>query len=60
MGSNDANRRNNLDQYLNGFLNSVSDPVHKRILQAYQKGDPVGSMEAELARILREVLQGED
>ncbi|TEU05247.1 hypothetical protein E3I90_04605 [Candidatus Bathyarchaeota archaeon] len=49
-----------LKEYQAELLEKVSDPVHKRLIEAYQLKDPVGSMEDELGRILLEVLQNED
>jgi len=38
----------------------ISDPVHKRLIKAYQGNDPTTSMESELKAILLEILQRED
>ena len=46
--------------YLDELLSQLSDPVHKRLIQAYRGIDPVQSMESELGKILTEVLQRED
>lgn len=46
--------------YVQGLLERLSDPVHKRLIEAYGGDDPVGSMESELANILKEVLNRED
>ncbi len=48
------------EKYLDELLEKLSEPVHKRLIQAYQGNDPVQSMESELANILIEVLQHED
>ena len=48
------------EEFLNELQKELSNPLHKRLLQAYQGSDPVQSMEAELARILLEVLHRED
>ncbi len=45
---------------LDKLLKEVSDPVHKRLIQAYMGNDPVQSMESELGKILTEVLYLED
>jgi len=42
------------------FLDTLSDPVHKRLIEAHGGDDPVRSMESELANILKEVLNRED
>jgi hypothetical protein len=50
-------RRN---QFLKELLEQVSDPLHRRLVEAYTGDDPVKSMENELSKILREVLRHED
>ena len=47
-------------EYLDELLKKISDPVHKRLIQAYMGNDPVQSMESELGKILTEVLHLED
>jgi len=48
------------EKYLDELLEELSDPVHKRLIEAYQGDDPVQSMESELGKILIEVLRCED
>ena len=48
------------EKYLDELLAELSDPVHKRLIEAYQGDDPVQSMESELGKILIEVLRCED
>lgn len=48
------------EKYIEEFLAALSDPIHKRLIQAYQGSDPVQSMESELGKILMEALQRED
>jgi hypothetical protein len=48
------------DEFLSGLLEEVSDPIHRRLIKAYQGHDPVHSMEAELGEILLEVARRED
>lgn len=48
------------EEYLDELLAELSDPVHKRLIQAYRGDDPVQSMESELGRILMEVLRREN
>jgi len=43
--------------FLADLLATVDDPNHKRILGAYKQIDPVASMEAELSRILLEIVE---
>lgn len=47
------------EEYLEELLGLLSDPVHKRIIKAYGREDPVQSMESELRNILSEVLPRE-
>jgi hypothetical protein len=42
--------------FLEDLLTSVDDPSHKKILGAYKQDDPIASMEAELSRILLEIV----
>ena len=46
--------------YVRQFLEQLSNPIHKRLIEAYEGDDPVVSMESELGRVLREVLENED
>jgi hypothetical protein len=49
------------DSYLKQLHDSLADPLHKRLIAAYQKGDdPVISMETELGSALSEILSRED
>jgi hypothetical protein len=48
------------NEFLSELLEEITDPIHKRIINAYQGDDPVHSMETELGKILLEVLTHED
>lgn len=48
------------EEFLNEILKEISDPIHRRLIQAYKGDNPVESMETELSKILSEVLQRED
>jgi len=48
------------EKYIEELLAMLSDPIHKRLIQAYQGSDPVKSMESELGEILMEALHRED
>jgi hypothetical protein len=49
------------EKFLNELLSNLENPLHKRIVAAYQgKDDPVASMEAELGAVLLEILNHED
>ena len=48
------------EEFLDELQRELSDPVHKRLIHAYQGDEPVQSMESELAKILLEVLRRED
>ena len=47
-------------EYVERFLEQLSDPIHKRLIGAYDDEDPAASMESELGRVLREVVENED
>ena len=47
-------------EYPAELLAELSEPVHKRLIQAYQGDDPLQSMESELRKILMETLKHED
>jgi hypothetical protein len=53
-------QRSSREEYLDELLAELSDPVHKRLIQAYRGNDPVQSMESELGKVLMEVLNRED
>ena len=55
-----ASERSRSEEFLDEVRREVTDPVHTRLIQAYRGDDPVKLMESELARILLEVLRGED
>jgi hypothetical protein len=48
------------EEYVEELLAELSEPVHKRLIQAYLGNNPVQSMESELGKILMEVLNRED
>lgn len=48
------------NKFLAELLEEVTNPLHKRLLEAYRESDPVDSMENELGKILLEVLSHED
>ena len=48
------------DVFLEELHSELSDPIHKRLIKAYQGSDPVQSMESELVNILLEILDNED
>ncbi len=47
-------------EYLARLSEVIADPTHRRVVAAYAGDDPVRSMEAELGRILQEILEHED
>ena len=55
-----ASDRSRGDEFLGEMERRVSDPLHKRLIQAYHGEDPAQSMEFELATILLEILHRED
>ena len=46
--------------FLLGLQAELTDPIHLRLIQAYEGDNPVESMETELGEILMEVLRRED
>ena len=53
-------QHSSFEEYLDELLAELSDPVHKRLIQAYRGNDPVKSMESKLGEILLEVLHHEN
>jgi hypothetical protein len=60
MDNQTKSKKATCDEYLNELLSVLSDPLHKRLVKAYQEDDPVHSMESELAKIIMEILNRED
>ena len=58
----DANNAKQLthEYIVSALAAEILDPNLRRIIQACNKDDPLGSMEAELGRILLEGLEDED
>ena len=48
------------EEFVSEIVAELEDPIHKRIVQACTKDDPLNGMEAELARILLEAIDDED
>jgi hypothetical protein len=55
-----SSEKSRREEFLDELQREVSDPLHRRLIQAYRGDNPVQSMESELAKILFEVLRGED
>jgi len=49
-----------VEKYLKELAELAEDPVHKRLINSYKGDCPKASMEAELNRILDEVIKRED
>jgi len=60
MNNEATSQHSSCEEYLDELLAELSDPVHKRLIQAYRGNDPVELMESELGKILMEVLYRED
>ena len=60
MIENEIERDQNRNPHLCELEKILSNPLHKRLISAYQGEDPVHSMEQELSRILLEVIERED
>jgi hypothetical protein len=55
-----SSEKSRREEFLEELQREVSDPIHRRLIQAYKGDSPVQSMESELAKILSEVMCGED
>ncbi len=55
-----AAQNSKLQKHLAELVDRLTDPVHKRLIQAYEETNPRESMEEELGVILIEVLHRED
>lgn len=60
MDSKETTQQLSEEQYINELLAQLSDPIHKRLIQAHRGTVPVESMESELSDVLLEVLHRED
>lgn len=60
MNSKETTQQLSEEQYIDELLAQLSDPIHKRLIQAHRGTDPVESMESELSDVLLEVLHRED
>lgn len=49
-----------VEQYLQELAEQAEDPICKRLITAYKGSKPMESMETELGRILKEVVERED
>jgi hypothetical protein len=56
------NKANNARQkeIISDILSQLSDPLHKRIVNAYGGEDPVDSMELELGKVLLDIWTDEN
>jgi len=60
VNSKETSQQLSEEQYIDELLAQLSDPIHKRLIQAHRGTDPVESMESELSDVLLEVLHRED
>ena len=60
MSSEVTNQGSPEEVFVEELLAQLSDPIHRRIIQAHQGSNPVQSMESEIGKILLEVLNRED
>ena len=60
MSSEVTSQRPPEDVLMEELVAQLSDPIHKRIIQAHTTADPVQSMESEIGKVLLEVLNRED
>jgi len=50
----------NSAEFLKELETILTDPIHKRIIHAYSTNEPLQTMEAELARVVQEIVNRED
>ncbi len=55
-----SSKKSRTEEFLDELHRELSDPLHRRLIEAYRGDAPVQSMESELAKILLEVLRRED
>jgi len=55
-----SSKKSRTEEFLIELQMELSDPLHRRLIQAYKGDDPVQSMESELSIILLEVLDREN
>lgn len=60
MAEESPSKHSRCNEFLDELQKESSNPLHKRLIQAYRGDNPVQAMEAELAKILLEALRGED
>ena len=60
MSESTISQNSQIQMFLEELKQEISNPLHKRLLEAYKGQTPVQSMETELKKILLEVLQRED
>lgn len=60
MQSNSNKLDTKMVNYIDQFLNILSDPIHKRIIQAYRTNQTCESMEDELKKIIREIIEDDN
>jgi len=53
-------RDSRFEEFKAELLDRVTDPLHKRLIEAYQMQGAVEAMEDELGEVLLEVLDDED
>ena len=60
MSSEETDQRLPEDVFMEELVAQLSDPIHRRIIQAHHGIDPVQSMESEIGKVLLEALKRED
>lgn len=50
----------NIQKYIKDLAEKATDPLHKRLINAYKGDNPKISLENELSQILEEVVSRED
>lgn len=60
MSQSTNSQNSQIQVFLEELKQEISNPLHRRLLEAYTGQNPVQSMEIELRKILLEALQSED
>jgi hypothetical protein len=60
MSSKIAGQKSPENAFMEELVAQLSDPIHKRIIQAHAGADPVQSMESEIGKVFLEILNRKD
>jgi len=51
----DIRKKDKKEQLLQELISNLPNPIHKRLIEAYESESPLRSMESELGKILLEI-----